>query len=330
MPALEAVLMIVFITSRGHGYTFRRLRRRTFGFPLPRVRIMHYEQLFRAWKVPLATYVFTDLERLAPFELRLAADCYRALRAQGIRCLNDPARVKTRVRLLQDLHRSGINPFTVHRADENPTPAHFPVFLRWESDHGIPLSGLLETQADLNDALQTLEASGTPLRGVLAVEFCAEVGSTGLWRKWGTFRIGAATSVDHVAVDDNWLVKYGDWNKLTAEVVAEEHDAVANNRFAADLDQAFTIGCIEFGRADHATVQGRTVVYEINTNPYFGRYVPDPQAIRRDTQRIARTRAAEALFAIDCPQTGRVTISQTPLVRKCRRWRFGLLPPKRP
>jgi hypothetical protein len=327
---MGVVSMIVFITSCGHGYTLQRLRRRTFGFPLPRIRVMNYEQLFRARRVPRATYVFTDFERLTPFELRLSADCYRGLRTQGIRCLNDPARVKTRVRLLQDLYRSGINPFTVHRADETPTPSRFPVFLRWESDHGVPLSGLLQTQADLDHTLQTLESGGTPLRGVLVVEFCGEASPSGLWHKWGTFRIGSATSVDHIAVDDTWLVKYGDWDKLTTEVVAEEHEAVAGNSFAADLDKAFTIAGIEFGRADHATVQGRTIVYEINTNPYFGRYVPDPLTMRRETQMIARARTAKALAAIDCPATGRVTIASTPLLRKSRRWRFGLLSPKRP
>jgi len=41
------------------------------------------------------------------------------------------------------------------------------------------------------------------------------------------------------------------------------------------------------------------VVYEINTNPFIGHYVPDPKPLRRETQTLARQRFADALEAID-------------------------------
>jgi len=322
--------MIVFVTSRGHEYTVASLVGGKFGFPTPVVEVVSYERLLRTGRVRRATYVFTDIERLSPWELRAAADLFRALSDAGLRCLNDPARVKSRVELLRALHRAGINPFDVYRADEQPRPERFPVFLRFETDHGWPLSELLEDQKSLDAALDALRRAGTSLRGVIVVEHCPGLYAQGLWHKWGTFRVGSAISVDHISVDDKWLVKYGDWDKLTDEVVVDEHDAVASNRFAAELQKAFDIAGIDFGRADHAMVGGRTVIYEINTNPNIGRYVPDPKPLRLQTQTIGRERLARALEAIDTKGGGNVAVTPTPLLRKWRRWHFGFLSPRQP
>ena len=86
--------MIVFITTRGNGYTLKSLADGTFGVPVPQFKTTHYERLLRAWRLPRATYIFGDLERLTPWELRLAAELYRSMRVAGLRCLNDPAKGK--------------------------------------------------------------------------------------------------------------------------------------------------------------------------------------------------------------------------------------------
>jgi hypothetical protein len=323
--------MIVFITTRGHGYTLRSLSRRTFGFATPRVVLDRYERLLGARRVPRATYIFGDLERLASWELRASAELYRLLKEAGLNCLNDPARAMSRVELLRSLNAAGINPFTIMRADEDPRPTRFPVFLRFEMDHNKLLSGLLANQTDLGETLLQLRGAGVPLRGVVVIEQCAEPFSEGLWHKWGTFRVGEQLSVDHIAVDDNWWVKYGVWEKLTDAAIAEEHDAVKSNRFATDLKPAFDIAGIDFGRADHASIGGRTVVYEINTNPFIGHYVPDPKPLRRETQTLARQRFADALEAIDTKGTGTVAVPASEVLRPFRRaWRFGWLGPRRP
>lgn len=322
--------MIVLITARGHGYTLRSVRTGKFGFPTPVLKIMSYEALFRARRIPKATYIFSDLERLPTFELRLAAELYRTIRAEGLLCLNNPAKVKSRLALLQTLHREGINPFNAYRADEYPRPVRFPVFARFESDHGVPLTPLINSQAELDLALSALEAGGTPLRGVIVTEYCAAPNEAGLFSKWGAFRVGRQMSVDHVAVEKNWLVKYGKWDDLTDEVVQEEHQSVSLNRFSPDLERAFDLSCIEFGRADYAILDGRTVIYEINTNPYVGPFVPDPKPLRLKTQQIARTRFAKALTDIDTSEEGSVALNPGPLLRNCRRWRIGWLLPKHP
>ena len=330
--------MIIAITTRGHGDTLASLSDGTFGFSVPKFVIDCYDRLLCARRVPRATYIFTDLERLAPWELRGAGALYQALTEQGLRCLNNPARAKSRVELLRALHASGVNPFTVYRAEEEPQPERFPVLLRNEDDHWRPEPNLIQSQEELNRVLVQLRNSGVPLRGVLVIEFCGQPYSDTLWHKWGTFRVGDALSLDHIAVDDNWLVKRGVWAKLTDAAVADEYEAVKSNRFAEALRPVFEIAGIEFGRADHAPIGGRTVLYEINSNPYIHHYVSDPKLRRRDTTAIARTRFAAALDAIDTSQTGTVILRRTKFEMRQRRswlfgripWRFGRTPLKRP
>lgn len=322
--------MIILITTRGNGYTFKSLVQWTFGVPTPRIRTTHYECLFGAWAMPKATYLFGDLERLAPWELRLAADLYRAMTAAGLRCLNDPARAMSRVELLATLHDAGINPFSAYRADTRPRPRRFPVFVRSENDHTKPRSDLYFNQDELERALDTLRSSGLPLRGMLVVELAAEPYGGGLWAKWGTWRVGRTTISEHIAVDDSWLVKTGDHAKVTEAIALEENWSVTSGRFVTDLSRAFELAGVEFGRADHAVIDGRTVVYEINTNPYLGRFVPDRNPVRRNTQLTARRQIAEALDAIDTKARGWVSIPTTAKRRPLRWWRPGFVTPRRP
>lgn len=296
--------MIVLITSRRRGKTIQSLTRRTFGVAVPDIRTTHYERLFRSFYVPRATYIFSDFERLHPWELQLAAELYRAMRAAGLRCLNDPALTMSRVELLTALERGGLNPFGVHRADERPRPQRFPVFIRDEMGHAKPAPDLFGDQAALDEALLRLQARGIPLRGLLVIELAAEPYAEGLWAKWGTWRIGGETFVEHIAVDGTWLVKVGDHAKVTAEVVADEHDAVLNNRHAAAMSPIFDLAHVEYGRADHGRFQDRTVTYEINSNPYIGPYVADRNPLRRETQLFARKRIADALASVDTEAGG--------------------------
>jgi hypothetical protein len=247
-------------------------------------------------------------------------------------CLNDPARAMSRVELLRSLHRAGINPFDVYRADEMPEPKRFPVFLRHEDSHYAPKPSLLADQGELDAALADMQRNSQPLRGVLIVEHCpapfgrapGDGSGVSLWHKWGTFCIGGRMSVDHIAVDNNWFVKVGSWDLLNDAVVAAEHEAVTTNQFAADVKEAFDVAGIEFGRADHGTVNGRTVIYEINTNPFIGRYVPDKIALRFQNQKLGRERLAAALTAIDCKESGTRRLKRCKWFRSERLWSFGL------
>ena len=321
--------MIVLVTTRRHRYTLARLKPTEHGFPVPRIRPMSYDRLFRSLFVPRATYLFTDFDRLNAWEQRVAADYFRILSAVGLRCLNDPARVRTRFELLDTLYREGINPQAVYRADAAPRPIRFPVFIRFD-DHVKPDAVLLHDQSELDAALSAMRERGVPLRGVLVLEFCGEEQRPGFWTKWGAFRVGGGSSLDHIAVDDNWMVKYGQWDLLSDAFVAEENDAVVANRLPDKVVRSFKIAGIDFGRADFAFVGGEPVIYEINTNPYVGKFVPDPIPLRRQTQLQARRRFAEMLAAIDTPERGLTKIRPSELVRFRRGFVPGLLPHQQP
>ncbi len=263
---------------------------------------MPYDELFTLDTLQAATYIFTDIERLPAWDRRLAAEYYRGLKALGLRCLNDPARVMTRYPLLFALHAAGFNPFRAWRVDGDvPTP-RFPVFLRFEADHGRPLSGLLHSANALAAEILSLQMSGLPLVDVLAIEFCAQEIAPGAWRKHGTYRIGDRVLTVQAVVEDDWCVKYGKAGFATDQMFVEEHDVIARNAFAGAIAPAFDIAAIEWGRADHATVDGREVVYEINTNPGVGiATVTHRSELHLAAERLGRQAIAEALAEIDTP-----------------------------
>jgi hypothetical protein len=322
--------MIVFVSTRGNGYTLRSIADGKFGVPTPKFRLAHYGQLFRRRRLPRATYIFGDLERLADWELRLAAELYRGMVEAGLRCLNDPARAMARIELLTTLAGAGINPFSAYRADESPRPRRFPVFIRSEYDHLPARPDLYHGQAELDAALEALRASGVPLRGQIVVEQCTEPYREGLWAKWGLYRIGEAMVLEHVSVDDTWLVKIGDAKKKSEEIVEEEWAAIRSNRFASELKPAFALGGIEFGRADLGVVAGRPVVYEINTNPSLG---PWPKrklvSLAARNNLHARKLLADALGTIDSEAGGSVRLPPSPLIHRVRWWSIGFVTPRR-
>lgn len=322
--------MIVIITTRGNGYPLYSLVRGTFGVELPRIRLANYERMFGSWWLRKATYLFADIERLADFELRIAADLFRAMTEAGLHCLNDPARAMNRRQLLATLHERGVNPFKAYAADTCPRPARFPVFIRAEANHRAPSPELYHSQEELDRALAALVARGTPLRGMLVIEQAAEPYSDGLYAKWGTWRIGDEVILDHLVVDDVWLVKTGDYYKRTDAMAEDEHDAALTDRYGPALREAFDIANITFGRADHATVGGRQVIYEINTDPYLSAFSPDPKPGRPNTLAMTRKRIADAFRKIDTAETGWVRIRASEM-RKPRRWWWpGFVTPRRP
>ena len=76
---------------------------------MPVHRIWSYDALFRAKKLPHATWVFTDFDRLSAWELELAAHAYREIKSGGMRVLNDPALAVGRFDLLASLRLLGRN-----------------------------------------------------------------------------------------------------------------------------------------------------------------------------------------------------------------------------
>ena len=313
---VERGRMLIFITTRGHEYTVMAFVKQTTGVPTPAATVATYDQLFQSARVLRGTYIFTDIERLYPWEVGLAADMYRSLESAGLRCLNDPVRVLTRYELLRTLHRQGINPFDVYRAEDRPRPKRFPVFVRSEQDHGPPFGGLLSSQEELDSHLDNMIKGGTPLRGLVVIEFCAEPVCDGVWRKFGTFCVGGRFHVDHHVTEDSWLVKDGKPDISPEWLRVDEHRAVTENRCPDPVMRAFRLASIDYGRADHTKVNGSEVVYEINTNPQIGSLKPQAHPIRDQTLAHSRRAMAANLFAIDSGDAAAVNV--VPSERVCR------------
>lgn len=73
------------------------------------------------------------------------------------------------------------------------------MFVRAELGHGTPATTLYVDQEALAAALRDLQQRGVPLRGLLVIELAAERYDETLWAKWGTWRIGERTVLEHIA-----------------------------------------------------------------------------------------------------------------------------------
>jgi hypothetical protein len=294
--------MVRFLTTRGHEYTAKDLvEGKMEGASVPPCTVENYDQFLRKKKAPCGAYIFTDMERLTPWELRVAAEAYGVLAGDG-RChvLNNPARVMSRYELLRNLREEGINDFDVIRADERRSPERYPVFLRHEQDHGRPLStDLPHNREELAAALKKARAEGFSLRGLLIVGYAAEAFDGPWFRKFNTFRVGREVFAHHMVVEDSWVVKYGKKGvKLPEEYKVFEQKFVKENWNADVLRRAFEIAGIEYGRADWGIVGGKVQVYEINTNPHISGDPGSTNPTRRATLAMSTKKLCESLAAL--------------------------------
>lgn len=292
--------MIVIITTANHGYTHESLRSEQ-GI---NVQVISYLDILKKRRPRArATYVFTDCDRLAPQALYQAALLYRELRDEGSTVLNDPARALGRFGLLRALNRGGINQFNAYRIDALEKPHRWPVFLRLEGNHLEPVSGLIDTQEDLDRALESSLAEGVPRSGLIIIEYAAEPVQPGLFRKLSAFRVGDRLLGYTCVHDDQWLVKYGKVGLGTPELYDEEYDCVAKNPFGEALLPAFEMAGVDYGRVDFGLVGGRPQIYEINTNPDLKLRPPlSPVQRRNESVELFRTKYLDAMKAIDTPK----------------------------
>lgn len=319
--------MLRFLTTRGHEYTAKKLVEREMeGAIVPPCAVENYDQFLRRERVPCGVYIFTDIERLTPWEVQVVAEAYGALAGDG-RCqvLNNPALVMSRYELLRNLREEGINDFDVIRADECRWPERYPVFLRHEDDHGRPLStDLFHNKEALAAGLERARVDGISLRGVLIVGYAAEPFDGKWFRKFNTFRVGTEVFAHHVVVEDSWVVKYGNETvKLPEEYKVFEQEFVKGNWNADVLRRVFEMAGIAYGRADWGVVNGKVQVYEINTNPYITADPGGPNPTRRATIAMSTKKLCDGLAALgNGTSKGKVSIGGKLLEewRKGKKW----------
>ncbi|OOZ43340.1 hypothetical protein BOW37_11450 [Solemya velum gill symbiont] len=266
--------MIHFVTTKLHGYTVTNLIDRQ-GAEL--CKHWNYENLFAQTDLPQGTWIFTDHERLFPTTLQGAAFIAKQLQLRGDRVLNNPALVRSRYEVLRRLQEAGINRFSVYRADSNPQPRRFPVFIRNEHNHLSDGIFLIQDQEELDEELELMESKGIPLIGKLVIEYCGEEFLPETWRRFSSYCIGGKIISHHTGFDDQWIVKDGfDAEKLEnhpdrEELLSMERNFVMQNQYDEILREVFSIARIDYGRADFSIYDGQIQVFEINTNPMHGR-----------------------------------------------------------
>ncbi len=206
-----------------------------------------------------------------PRERRLAAKIYRHINAAGagFKALNDPAHVRNRLGLLTAAHKAGINDFDAYRASERPQPKNFPVFLRHLSVSLPPVTGLLDSQYELDKAIAELARLGEPLDDLLVIEYCAAPFVDDYFVKLSAYRIDDQYMLDLLLYDQDWYVKYGDVDTMPPNFAATEAEILRENRWIEDAKKVFDLAQIEYGRADFSIVEGRPQFYEINFHPQF-------------------------------------------------------------
>lgn len=312
--------MIFFVSSAAHAYTLKRVH----GFPdAPRIASYSYDRLFRSRHVPRGTWIFTDFDRLGPWELELAARVYRSLKNAGLRVLNDPAIACQRLTLLRRLRASGFNRFSVWSVEDGEWPDRYPVFLRAQSAHRGSFSDLLQDRAALEAAIAERIGRGVPRRELMIAEYCAEPVREGLFRKLATYRVGPAMVPSLCVHQAHWMAKDGELGVAGQEDYDDDYRIVEQEIFCAALRPAFEIGEIEFGRADFGIVDGRPQVYEINTNPTIGTVREHPFPVRLAADKLFQSKFAAALAGIDTPASSdRVPVKSSVLKeqRKHDRW----------
>ncbi len=300
--------MIYIVTRHDHAHTIDHIAEHLAKHRLADIRMLTYGALFARRKAPVGHYVFTDFDRLTSYEVEVAAAIARSIEdaAPGARILNRPERVLERYPLLRRLAALGLNDFTAWRLDGGDLPSRYPVFVRSEDDCKQPDTGLLHSEQALLRALESLRASGVPLKRRIAVEYCAEPGADGYFRKYGVLRIGEHVFPQNLQHNADWYVKRATHERQDdGPLRAESNAFVAENPHAEEVRRRFAIANIDFGRIDYGFVGGRMQVYEINTNPTIPPFWAEtPNEGQRQRRARQQKRFLAALADIDTPLTG--------------------------
>jgi len=265
--------MLYYLCREAHQYTIRDFLASLPKARRPRLEVAPYERLFATRRLPLGHLIFTDLDRLTPYELEVAESAARAVikRAPQARIYNSPAGVRLRYPLLRRLFELGLNPIEALRVDDERVPTRFPVFIRREAEALgpeplAPLGPLLRSAEEYRLALGQLRREGRSLAGLIALSFIDTRDAEGRYRKYGVIRAGEALVPQHLFVSANWVVKRTEVAS-TPELAAEERDFLLDNPHAPVLRRIFDEAGITFGRVDYTIGPKGPVVFEINTNP---------------------------------------------------------------
>ncbi len=313
------------------------------------MRVVLYDELARLDRLPLGTWVFSEVDRLSEAERDLAtAACERLETAKGAaRVMNHPRRALLRHDLLRAAHDAGINRFRSWRATEivfgrdrraagtNGTAAaaaaaadalRYPVFVRYANRHSGNLTPLLDSPRQLEKGLASLMSAGRRLDDLLVIEFCDTKDEHGVYRKYSVFNIGDRVVPRYMECSRDWMVKW-DWRIFDRVRADEETRYLKAHPHESWIREIFALAKIEYGRLDYGILDGAPQVWEINTNPTIGRgpgpIVPYPPVVAAYNEMLAPTFAEfypkfeDAWRTVDTTDsTGSVEFDVPPALRR--------------
>ncbi|MEM8590153.1 MAG: hypothetical protein AAGG65_19005 [Pseudomonadota bacterium] len=280
-----------------------------------RIHLLSYRALFAAKRLPVATYIFTDHDRLTAAECERAWGVCQALQAGSplVRILNHPARVMLRLEMLRALHRDGINSFQAYPLIGAERPTEFPVFLRSEGEHGGERSELIDNAEDLAAEIPKYLRRRRYKRGYgsVIVGFVDSKDAQGRALKYSAFRVGDHIIPRHRFLGRTWFVRGPD--HLDEDTAGAELAWLGAFAEADQVHRIFDIAGIDYGRLDFAIIDGRVQAFEINTNPQTIGARQDP--LRQKADDFFGPRFTGALAELDGTEDGWV-VNDMPLTRR--------------
>lgn len=251
-----------------------------------RMRVVLYDDLARFDRLPLGTWVFTEIDRLSAAKRELVTiACARLTASNGHACvMNQPRHVLLRHALLRAAHDAGLNRFRAWPASGLPSSEiRYPVFVRFANRHTGNLTPLLDSPRSLQRALASLMASHIRLEDLLVVEFCDTKDIHGVYRKYSAYKIGDRVVPRYLECSREWMVKW-DWRIFDRERADEERRYLETNPHDAWIREIFRLARIDYGRVDYGVLDGAPQVWEINTNPTIGRGPGPKVRLREDIE----------------------------------------------
>lgn len=258
--------VIVYLVTADHAYTLNRYLQEWAPELSSRIQPIFYEENPWDWLDLEATYIFSDIERLTPSEMRKATAYAEHLGSRGFRVLNHPSNAPTRLALQNVLHDAGINPFRMFPVKAS-AELKFPVFLRLANSHLGSIGDLIHSQAELEQRLAGLHKKISQADDLVVVEYCDTRTGTERYTKYSAMRVGDKIVPRHAISSHQWMLKVPDI--VDAEAVAIENEFLLDFVQHKAIENIFSLANIDFGRIDFGMQDGKIRVWEINSNPTF-------------------------------------------------------------
>jgi hypothetical protein len=263
------------------------------------VEVLTFEEVFEQGSFPLGGYIFTSLDKLTPTERELTLAVHRTLAAVSPSTprLNHPDNWIPRGRLLQAVHRAGLNSFRAVYAVDLEGNIRYPAFVRSDARHTGSLSPLVENERALRSALFRARLLGYRAEDLLTVEYCHTATSRGVFSKYSAMIVGDEVVPRSLTRSPHWVTKLH--GRITDQAAADaELEYVETNPHEEWVRQVCSMGGVEYGRVDYGVLDGRPQMWEINTNPTIGANLTRPLFPMWPEEVMRRMAPARELFNV--------------------------------